>query len=118
MYRVEGLAGGPIKEMEGQMSSENTETQTGKGAMAMDADQTEFTVVVNGQPKVVTSRVVTWDQVVDFAFPGQRNDPDLSFIVTYEETDESKHDGTLAVGGSLRVKKEGTVFYVASRRRS
>ena len=84
----------------------------------MDAVQTELTIVVNGQRNVVTSRVVTWDQVVDLAYPGQRNDPDMSFIVTYEETEESKHDGTLAVGGALHVKKEGTVFYVANRRRS
>jgi hypothetical protein len=77
-----------------------------------------FTIVVNGQPKDVTSRVVTWDEVVDFAFPSERSNPDLSFVVTYEEADESKHDGTLAVGASVRVKKEGTVFYVASRRRS
>ncbi len=77
-----------------------------------------YTIVVNGQSKVVASRIVTWDEVVDFAFPGQRSDPDLTFVVTYEETEESKHDGTLAVGGSVHIKKEGTVFYVASRRRS
>lgn len=71
-----------------------------------------ITIVVNGQPKVVTSRIVTWDQVVDFAYPGQRSQPDMSFIVTYEETEEKRHDGTLPVGGSLRVKEEGTVFYV------
>lgn len=77
-----------------------------------------YTIIVNGQPKVVTSRTVTWDQVVDFAYPGQRNQADITFVVTYEETEESKHDGTLAVGGSVRVKEEDTVFYVASRRRS
>ena len=76
------------------------------------------TIIINGQSKVVTSRIVTWDEVVDLAFPGQRNDPNLMFVVTYEETEESKHDGTLAVGGIVRVKKEGTVFYVAGRRRS
>jgi hypothetical protein len=83
----------------------------------MDAVQT-FSVVINGQPKVVTAREVTWDQVVDLAFPGERTDANLTFIVTYEETDESKHDGTLAVGGSVHVKKEGTVFSVAKHRRS
>jgi hypothetical protein len=77
-----------------------------------------YTIVVNGQPKVVTSRDVSWDDVVDLAYPGQRSDPDMSFIVAYEETDESKHDGTLAVGRSVQVKKEGTVFYVAGHRRS
>lgn len=83
----------------------------------MDAVQT-FSVVINGQLKVVTAREVTWEQVVDLAFPGERTDANLTFIVTYEETDESKHDGTLAVGGSLNVKKEGTVFSVAKHRRS
>ena len=80
--------------------------------------EASFAIVVNGQLKVVTSRVVTWDEVVDLAYPGQRSDPEMSFIVTYEEADESKDDGTLAVGRSVKVKKEGTVFYVAGRRRS
>jgi hypothetical protein len=82
------------------------------------AEESEFEIVVIGQPHVVSSRVVTWDQVVDFAYPGQRTDANLEFIVTYEEADEPKDDGTLAVGGSVKVKKEGTVFYVANRRRS
>jgi Multiubiquitin len=85
---------------------------------AENEPEASFAIVVNGQLKVVTSRVVTWDEVVDLAYPGQRNDPEMSFIVTYEEADESKDDGTLAVGRSVKVKKEGTVFYVAGRRRS
>jgi hypothetical protein len=80
--------------------------------------EASFAIVINGQRKVVTSKVVTWDEVVDLAYPGQRNDPEMSFIVTYEEADESKDDGTLAVGRSVKVKKKGTVFYVAGRRRS
>lgn len=76
-------------------------------ASAGEHSEQTSTIVVNGQPKVVASRIVSWDEVVDFADPGQRSNPDLTFIVTYEETDESKHDGTLAVGGSVHVKKEG-----------
>lgn len=75
-------------------------------------------IVVNGEQKNVPSRVVSWEAVVDMAFPGDRSNADLTFIVTYERTEQSKHDGTLAVGGTVKVKKEGTVFYVAKHRRS
>lgn len=75
-------------------------------------------IVVNGEQKDVASRVVSWETIVDLAFPGDRSNPDLTFIVTYEQTEQSKHDGTLAVGGSVTAKKEGTVFYVAKHRRS
>lgn len=85
---------------------------------AIGVENQSAAIVVNGQQKNVASRIVTWDQVVDLAYPGQRSDADMSFVVTYEETEQSKHDGTLAVGGSVHVKKEGTVFYVAGRRRS
>lgn len=81
------------------------------------ADQ-PASIVVNGEPKNVGTRLVSWETVVDLAFPGDRSNPDLTFIVTYEQTEQSKHDGTLAVGGSVTAKKEGTVFYVAKHRRS
>jgi hypothetical protein len=75
-------------------------------------------IVVNGEPKNVASRLVSWEAVVDLAYPGDRSNADFTFIVTYEQTDQSKHDGTLAVGGTVTAKKEGTVFYVAKHRRS
>jgi hypothetical protein len=75
-------------------------------------------IVVNGEPRNVESRVISWETVVDLAFPGERSNADLTFIVTYEKTEQSKHDGTLAVGGTVKVKKDGTVFYVAKHRRS
>ena len=76
------------------------------------------TIVVDGQPKSVPSRRVTWDQVVDLAYPDQRSDPNLTFVVTYSQAEQAVHEGLLAEGGDVEVRKEGTVFDVVSRRRS
>lgn len=84
----------------------------------MSVDSQTATIIVNGQEKTIESRVVTWDEVVDLAYPGERTNADFSFIVTYEQTEQSNHDGTLSVGGTVHVKKQGTIFYVARRRRS
>jgi hypothetical protein len=76
------------------------------------------TIIVNGQQKSVPSRRVTWDDVVDLAYPGQRSDPDFTFVVTYSQAEQAEHEGLLAEGGAVEVRKEGTVFDVVSRRRS
>jgi Multiubiquitin len=77
-----------------------------------------YTIVVNGQAKPVASREVTYDQVVDLAFPGERSDPNLTFTVTYRQADSAKHDGDLVEGGIVHVKKEGTIFNVTRTTRS
>lgn len=87
--------------------------------MAEEASEHEHnSIIVNGQPKSVSSRSVTWTEVVDLAYPGQRGDTDLTFIVTYSDADQKPSNGLLAEGGTVHIEKEGTVFNVASRRRS
>lgn len=74
--------------------------------------QHEYTIVVDGQKKEVPSENVSYEQVVELAYPGQSVDPQFKFTVTYRHSDEKPHDGTLAPGHSVRVKKENTVFNV------
>jgi hypothetical protein len=75
------------------------------------------TIVVNGQQKTVPSRAVSWDEVVDLAFPGERNDGNFTFVVTYSDAQHPK-SGILEQGGNVDVEKEGTSFNVAKHRRS
>lgn len=83
-----------------------------------EQDDEGAAIVVNGQLKQVPSREVSWVEVVELAFPGDRTNPDLQFIVTYEEAAEQKDDGTLGDTNSVRVREKGTVFHVKKHRRS
>jgi ribosomal protein S4 len=86
---------------------------------AADAEAREkhVTIVVNGQKKTVPSRTVSWDEVVDLAYPGERGDENFTFVVTYSDAQHSK-SGILEQGGSVEAKEEGTSFNVAKHRRS
>lgn len=95
--------------------------------MAVDAEQqnqneTEahkhpIEIVVDGQQKTVPNRDVSWDEVVDLAFPGERQNDQLTFVVTYSNAAHDK-SGILAQGATVRVKEKDTSFNVAKHRRS
>jgi|HubBroStandDraft_6_1064221.scaffolds.fasta_scaffold548527_2 hypothetical protein len=76
------------------------------------------TIVVNGQPKTVSSREVGWDEVVDLAFPGEREDENFTFVVSYSDAQNDPHSGILKKDGKVEVKEQGTSFNVARHRRS
>lgn len=79
----------------------------------------EYKIVVNGTEHELDSNVVTYDSVVDLAFPGQpHDDPNIVFSVTFDKADSKPHQGTLATGGSVTVKKHGTIFDVTQTNRS
>ena len=78
----------------------------------------EFAIVVNGTEHQVTSDIVSFDEVVDIAFPGHPTNPDVVFSVTFEKAQSKPHQGTLAAGGSVTVKKNGTIFDVTQTNRS
>lgn len=71
----------------------------------------EFEIVVNARPRVVTLRTVTFEQVVQLAFPGQHQ-TNVVFSMTYRHAASTPHAGELGAGGSVDVKKKGTVFNV------
>ncbi len=78
----------------------------------------EYSIIVDGQKKEVVSDVVSYDQVVEFAYPGEVHDPQFTFTVTYRHAAEEKHDGTLRPGKTVRVRNEGTVFNVSRTTKS
>jgi ribosomal protein S4 len=93
-------------------------TQTSDEASTTEEHhETHITIVVNGQKKTVPSRTVSWDEVVDLAYPGERGDENFTFVVTYSDAQHSK-SGILEKGGSVEAKEEGTSFNVAKHRRS
>jgi len=88
--------------------------------MSTDKDKPDkqITVIVNGTEHAVPDETVTFEEVVEIAFPGHPNNPDIVFSVTFEKADSKPHQGTLAAGGKVTVKKHGTVFDVTQTNRS
>lgn len=79
----------------------------------------DYKIVVNGTEHEVENNVLTFDALIDIAFPGQpHNNPDVVFSVTFDKADSNPHQGTLAVGGTVTVKKQGTIFDVTQTNRS
>lgn len=69
-----------------------------------------FEIIVNSRPRTVTGRQVTFEQVVQLAFPGQ-HDANVVFSMTYRHAASKPPAGELGAGGVVEVKK-GTVFNV------
>ncbi|RWJ60440.1 MAG: hypothetical protein EOR33_28640 [Mesorhizobium sp.] len=70
-----------------------------------------FEIIVNSRPRTVNTRTVTFEQIVQLAFPGP-HEPNVVFSMTYRHAASTPHAGELGAGGSVDVKKKGTVFNV------
>ena len=70
-----------------------------------------FEIIVNARPRTVNARTVTFEQIVQLAFPGHHQ-PNVVFSMTYRHAASTPHAGELGTGGSVDVKKKGTVFNV------
>ena len=70
-----------------------------------------FEIIVNSRPRTENARTVTFEQIVQLAFPGQ-HEPNVVFSMTYRHAASTPHAGELGAGGSVDVKKKGTVFNV------
>ncbi len=78
----------------------------------------EFEIKINGSEYDVPTNTVTYEQLVELAFPGHPNNPDIVYAVTFEHADQHPKQGTLASGGSVTIKKHGTIFDVTPTNRS
>ena len=76
----------------------------------------EIRIIVNGEPKVVESGIVLYEQVVRLAYPTPPS-PDTLFTVTFRNAKAPK-EGSLAPGGTMEVKREGTIFNVKATGKS
>ncbi|TIM52944.1 multiubiquitin domain-containing protein [Mesorhizobium sp.] len=70
-----------------------------------------YEIIVNSRPRTVNTRTVTFEQIVQLAFPGP-HEPNVVFSMTYRHAASTPHAGELGAGGSVDVKKKGTVFNV------
>lgn len=93
-----------------------SDTTTAVTSLPGEKRPTEIRIIVNGGPEEVESDVVSYEQVVHLAYPTPPS-PDTLFSVTFRNAEEPR-EGSLAAGGTVRVKKHGTIFNVKATGKS
>lgn len=71
-----------------------------------------FLIIVNAVEETVLHKVVTFEEVVKLAFPDAGGQPNVVYSMTYRNAASKPHAGELGAGGSVEVKKQGTIFNV------
>lgn len=71
-----------------------------------------YVVVVNSREEPVQEKRVTFEQVVQLAFPGAPKEANVRYSMTYRNAASKPHAGELAEGGSVEVQHQGTIFNV------
>jgi hypothetical protein len=85
-------------------------TKPGVERFYLAAAPTHLAIVVNGRARTVEGDEITFEQIVQLAFPNDTT-PNAVFSMTFRHAAPQPHSGDLAAGGRVRVKK-GTVFNV------
>ena len=81
-----------------------------------DADK-GFDIIINGTMRPVTNDEVSFDQVVDIAYPGGGRGPLIKYTVNFYNGAGRPPEGKLTEGEEAKVK-DGTVFNVTRTDRS
>lgn len=79
--------------------------------------QTEFTIIVNAQQKIVTDDVLTYNELIALAFSNPPTGSNVTFTISYRNGPQSNSEGTVVEGRNVRVK-DGMVFNVTSTDKS
>lgn len=76
-----------------------------------------FEIIVNGRPKEVTEKEMSFEEVVTLAFSNQPFGPNTLFTITYRRGEGNKPEGSLVAGQTVKVK-EGMIFNVTATDKS
>jgi hypothetical protein len=96
------------------MTESKTDSHVG---VAHEKEDKEFVAVVNGEQHTLEAAIVYYEQLVMIAYPTPPS-PDTRYTVTYRKAKEPNHEGSLAPGQSVEIKKKGTIFNVKTTNRS
>ncbi|MFB7085769.1 MULTISPECIES: multiubiquitin domain-containing protein [Streptomyces] len=75
------------------------------------------TIIVNARPHTWEAKEITYEQVVELAYPGQPPSDQDTYTVRYSRGHDGHGTGSLTAGHEVRVKK-GMVFDVYRTSRS
>ncbi|MGA8148277.1 MAG: multiubiquitin domain-containing protein [Gallionellaceae bacterium] len=76
-----------------------------------------FDIFVNGKKKTVTTRELSFNEVVALAFNPVPTGPNIMFTITYRHGPHTNPEGNLREGGAVEIK-EGMIFNVTSTDKS
>lgn len=71
-----------------------------------------YVILVNAVEETVPDKHVTFEQVVKLSHPNAPPETNVKFSMTYRNAASLPHAGELGEGGSVEVKKHGTIFNV------
>ena len=77
----------------------------------------KFTIIVNSRDRVVSTRELSFDQIVALAFDPVPTSPNIKFTVTYKHGPKANPAGPLLEGGSVEIK-DRMVFVVTATDKS
>ena len=76
-----------------------------------------YKIIVNGRQKEVSTKALTFDQVVALAFNPVPSGPNVQFTVTYRKGPRKNHEGSMTEGETVRIK-DGMIFDVTETNKS
>ena len=79
--------------------------------------QKDYRIVVNAQQKVVTTKELSFPELIALAFDSPPSGPNIMFTITYRKGPHANSQGTLVEGTSVKIK-EGMVFNVTATDKS
>jgi hypothetical protein len=74
-------------------------------------------ITVNGRQKFVTSKELSFDEIVALAFDNPPTGDNIIFTVTYRRGEGNKPEGTLVKGEIIKIK-DGMIFNVTATNKS
>jgi hypothetical protein len=81
------------------------------------AQSKDFTIIVNGRKKVVSTKELTFAEIVALAFETVPTGPNILFTITYRHGPLVNPEGTLMEGSTVKIK-EGMIFNVTATDKS
>lgn len=77
----------------------------------------KFNIIVNGRPKEVSQRTLSFFEIIQLAFPGAVFNENIAYTVTFKRGPASNPEGSLVEGLSINLKN-GMVFNVTATDKS
>ncbi|MEP1152196.1 MAG: multiubiquitin domain-containing protein [Balneola sp.] len=68
-------------------------------------------IIINGQPKEVDEKRLSYKQVIELAFPNPQFGPNIVYTVTYKNGPKPNPKGVMVEGDVVKIK-EGMLFNV------
>lgn len=77
----------------------------------------DFTIIVNGRQEVVTSKELSFAEVLALAFDSPPTGPNIVFTITYRRGEGNKPEGSMVEGETVKIK-DGMIFNVTATDKS